>query len=443
MLIYTAHITARITYMLHYFNERLGVDASLTDELDDYLSYNGAKLNYSEERIDAAEFYIKPIGLLQQHFIRKQKIHCFDWHGINAFFQTDDDLGFDVFAAVFFLITRYEEYTEHEPDEYGRYAHWNSLAWKEGFLHQPLVDIWMIELGKRLHAKFSLLITPAYAPASSGRHHSSFRFLPTYDIDIAWSYKHKGFWRNVGASLSHPTTIGERVSVLSGKRKDPFDSYDWINELHQQYALAPIYFFLVARDQSEYDKNISPAKPALQQLIRSLGANASIGLHPSVQSNVNKTLLTKERDELQRIIRKQTRLTRSHYIRFHLPHSFRELIAAGFTDEYSMGYGTVNGFRASTSHAYLWYDLEKEEPTSFRIHPFAYMEANSFYELHHSPAEALDEMKKLCAEVKKVNGTFITIFHNHMLGTDPMFQGWKEMYQSFVECIAERNEPKN
>jgi hypothetical protein len=436
MLIYTAHITARISYMLHYFNERFGVDASLTDKLDDYLSYNGAKLNYSEERIDAAEYYIKPIGLLQQDFIRKQKIQCFEWNGINAFFQTEDDLGFDVFAAVFFLITRYEEYTEHEPDEYGRYAHWNSLAWKEGFLHKPLVDIWMIDLGKRLQSKFSSLITHH---SSFITHHSSFIFLPTYDIDIAWSYKHKGFWRNVGALLSHPSTITKRISVLSGKAKDPFDSYEWIHELHQQHALDSIYFFLVAREQSEYDKNISPAKPALQQLIRSVASNATIGLHPSVQSNVNKALLAKERDELQRISRKQIKHTRSHYIRFHLPHSFRELISAGFTDEYSMGYGTVNGFRASTCHSYLWYDLENEKSTSLRVHPFAYMEANSFYELHHSPEEALDEMKKLCGEVKKVNGTFITIFHNHMLGTDPMFQGWKEMYQNFVEGISQRN----
>mgnify|MGYP006187986767 FL=1 len=422
MLVYTAHITPRISYILQYFNEQLLVDAELTDDVEHYRSYTGNKLNYSDERIDAAEFFIKPVGLLQQNFIRKQKIQCFDWNGSKAFFQTDDDLGFDVFAAVFFLITRYEEYTEYEPDEYGRYAHWNSVAWKEGFLNQPLVDIWMISFGKLLQTKFSSLIT----------HHSSFTFVPTYDIDIAWSYKHKGFWRSVGASLNHPSSISKRLSVLNGKEKDPFDSYDWINRLHQQYELNPIFFFLVARDKSEYDKNISPAKLPLQQLIRSTASKASIGLHPSVQSNVNKTLLLKERDELQWISRMEIKHTRSHYIRFHLPHSFQELIAAGFTDEYSMGYGTVNGFRASTSKSFLWYDLEKEEATSLRIHPFAYMEANSFYELQHSPEEALAEAKQLADEVRKVGGTFMTIFHNHMLGTDPMFHGWKEMYENLV-----------
>ena len=81
MLVYTAHITPRISYILQYFNEQLLIDAKLTDDIDRYRSYNGAKLNYSDERIDVAEFFIKPIGLLQQNFIRKQKIQCFDWNG--------------------------------------------------------------------------------------------------------------------------------------------------------------------------------------------------------------------------------------------------------------------------------------------------------------------------------------------------------------------------
>jgi hypothetical protein len=220
--------------------------------------------------------------------------------------------------------------------------------------------------------------------------------------------------------------------VLSGKEDDSYDSYAWLQQLHEQCELKPIYFFLLAKHNSEYDKNISPAKTALQQLIRSTTTHANIALHPSTQSVTNEKLLKQEKEMLQWISRQTITATRNHYIQVHLPHSYRTLVANGFTDEYSMGYGTVNGFRASTSHSFLWYDLEKEETTSLRVHPFAYMEANSFYELHQSLEEALNEMKKLYEEAQKVNGTFITIFHNHMLGTDPMFEGWKEMYENFV-----------
>ncbi len=427
MLVYTPHITSRIKYILQYFNERLFAAAEITDDIETYRSYIGARLNYSPERIDAGEFYIQPAGLLHQQDLRKQYIECFEWKEGIAFFKTEDDLGFDVFSAVFYLITRYEEYFEHEPDEYGRYAHWNSLAWKENILNKPQVDIWLIEFNRVLQTKFTSLTT----------HHSQFTFLPTYDIDIAWSYKNKGFIRSFAASVSKPSSIVKRIKVIAGKEKDPYDSYDWLKQLHEENNLQPVYFFLVAAENSEYDKNISPEKKALQQLVQSTAKQAIIALHPSTQSNTNKELLPKEKNVLQQISGKLITATRHHYILFHLPHSYRELITAGFTDDYSMGYGTVNGFRASTSASFLWYDLEKEETTSLRVHPYAYMEANSFYELHQSPAEALEEMKLLADEVKKVNGRFISIFHNHMLGTDELFKGWREMYEEFVMSTKE------
>lgn len=422
MLVYTPHITSRISYIVQLLHERWQIEAAVTDDKELFQQSNDVKLVYADERIDATSFFIQSTGLLQQHDIRKQRINCFEWEGVKVFFQTDDDLGFDLFSAVFYLITRYEEYLEYEPDEYGRYAHWNALAWKEGFLHQPLIDCWLLKFEEKLKQRFSLLTT----------HHSPFSFLPTYDIDIAWSYKYKGLLKTIGALLKHPSTIGKRLEVLRGKEKDPYDSYTWLQQLHEQYQLQPIYFFLLAKRNSEYDKNISPKKNALQQLIRTTVAASTIALHPSTQSTTNELLLKEEKETLQHITRTAITATRNHYIQFHLPHSYRTLIAHGFTNEYSMGYGTVNGFRASTSNSFFWYDLEKEETTALRVHPFAYMEANSFYELHHSPNEALTEMKQLCAEVQKVNGTFISIFHNHMLGTEPMFNAWREMYENFI-----------
>jgi hypothetical protein len=422
MLVYTPHITPRISYIIQLLNERWQIEVAVTDDLELFQQSNDVKIVYAEQRIDDSSFFLQSIGLLLQHDIRKQHITCFDWSDSKAFFQTHDNFGFDIFSAIFYLISRYEEYLEYEPDEYGRYAHWNSIAWKEGFLHQPIIDVWLMKLEAKLKEYNSSLIT----------HHSSFRFLPTYDIDIAWSYKHKGWVRSIAAAIFQPSTITKRLRVFSGKEKDPFDSYDWLQQLHEQYALEPIYFFLLAQRNSEYDKNISPKKTALQQLISSTAAKATVALHPSTQSTVNESLLKEEKETLQHISRKSITAIRNHYIQFHLPHSYRTLIANGFKDEYSMGYGTVNGFRASTSHSFLWYDLEKEEATALRVHPFAYMEANSFYELHQTPEEALEEMKKLSSEVKKVSGTFITIFHNHMLGIDPMFKGWREMYENFI-----------
>jgi hypothetical protein len=427
LLVFSHHITPRLQYIIDYFNEKLGLHAVVTDDEQLYKAHHSEKINYSSSRITDDELFILPVGLLQEDVIKKHKIECFEWNNTTAFFQTNDDVGFDLFSAVFYCISRYEEYLEHEPDEYGRYAHWNSVAWKNDFLMKPVVDVWLLEFRKQLQSKFSTL-TP---------HNSRFTFLPTYDIDIAWSYKYKGFWRSIAASIKHPSSISERWSVVRGKKQDPFDCYDWLSRLHQTHQLLPIYFFLVAEQRGELDKNISPKQKALQQLIVQTKQVADVGLHPSVHSNTAKECLLKEKNTLQQISRQPVTQSRHHYLQLHVPHSYRELIATGITDDYSMGYGTVNGFRASTSNSFLWYDLEKEEITSLRIHPFAFMEANSLYELKQTPQQALEELIQLTASVKKVNGTLITVFHNHFLGKDVLFAGWKEMYEEFVSAATD------
>lgn len=430
MLIYTSHSTPRIEYIFTYFKEKLFVDLEVTSDSEFFKAYKNSKLNYTTERITNEEFFIQPTGLLHQYTIKKQPVDCFEWKQTKAFYKTDDDLGFDIFSASFYLLSRYEEYLEYEPDEYSRYAHWNSLAWKEDFLNKPLIEIWL--------KKFSELLTHRFTTPNSQL--TTFNFIPTYDIDIAWSFKHKGFWRNLVASILKPASIVQRLKVLAEKEKDPFDCYNWLHLFHSKYELKPIYFFLVAKERSKLDKNSSPKKKHLQQLIQRTKQIADIGLHPSVFSNTAKEYLLNEKNTLQQIARSNITKSRHHYLKFFLPHTYRELIGAGITDEYSMGYGTVNGFRASTSNSFLWFDLEKEEITCLRIHPFSFMEANSFYELHQSPTEALTELKQLYAEVKNVNGTFITIFHNQFLGTDKMFIGWKEMYEEFVHFVIPRNE---
>lgn len=105
-------------------------------------------------------------------------------------------------------------------------------------------------------------------------------------------------------------------------------------------------------------------------------------------------------------------------------------------NDHSMGYGSINGFRASVASEFYWFDLSTNEQTMLRIHPFCYMEANSFYEQKFSAQQAYDEMVHYYHQCKNVNGTFSSIWHNHFLGTDPLYVGWKEMYQQFLELTS-------
>jgi len=268
----------------------------------------------------------------------------------------------------------------------------------------------------------------------------TFSFLPTYDIDEAFSFRHKDLLRNTGGFLRDLFTgnmdrCRQRLQVLKGSQPDPYDSFDQLHRLHEQYQLTPLYFFLLAARKGQYDKNTDPSHEAMQSLVRSHAVKYKTGIHPSWQSGDDPALLNKEKAMLETISGKPVTVSRQHYLRFTLPEGFRRLLAAGITEDHSMGYGMVNGFRASVASAFYWYDLENETSTGLRLYPFCYMDANSFYELRHTPAQALEQLLHYYTEVKKVNGLLITLWHNTFLGTDPRFDGWKKVYVSFLEKL--------
>ena len=427
LLVYT-HITSpRLQYICHFiFRDLLGVEFSITVDSEEFKNYHGPKINYSDAAIPGHGIWIKKHELLFEEIIIPQRILCFELNGTKAFFKTGSaDYPFDIFAASFYLISRYEEYLPHAKDEYGRYAHVNSLAFKEGFLNLPLVNIWVKEFAIKTKEKYSMI----------NIQYSMFKFEPTYDIDIAYSYKHKGATRNIGGFFTSPSL--ERIAVLLGSKKDPFDTYDWLEELHEQNNLQPIYFFLVAERNKKYDKNILPHKDAMWELVERHAKKYEVGLHPSWQSGDDAALLKREKVQLEAMKGGELKTSRQHYIRFNLPQTYQQLIDAGITDDHSMGYGSINGFRASVASSYFWYDLEKEDQTDLRIHPFCFMDANSFYEQRQGPAESLIELKYYYESCKSVDGTLITIWHNNFLGSAKMFAGWKDIYRQFIALVQQ------
>ena len=431
LLIYSDINSPRFKYICDFiFDSLLSSEFLITHDREEFEQAAFPKINYSLSRIGEGAFYLNRYELLNEDNIHPQDTTCFLLNGYKAFFKTtDSDYPFDIFAASFYLISRYEEYLPHEKDIYGRYAHENSLAFREGFLHQPLINIWVNNFSRVLTEK---------VPGMVFRSKKAPSLLITYDIDIAYSFLHKGFKRNVGGFLKSPSI--NRIKVLTGQKKDPFDSFERLDELHQRKELSPLYFFLVAEKNGIYDKNILPKNEALQALIRQHAARYKIGIHPSWQSHESKSVLKKEITTLEHIIEKEQpgkiRSSRQHYIKFELPEDYRQLIAVGISDDYSMGYGSINGFRASVATTFDWFDIKMDAVRSLRVHPFCYMEANSYYEQKYTAGEALEEMLAYYEVCRTNNATMITIWHNHFLGDDPLYKGWKEVYANFLDRVT-------
>lgn len=427
MIILTGNPSPRIEYIFRFVLESvLGYSVRFNEDP----SPGEAVLAYADRPSQIRSIHIVPHGLLTQSDLSAQEINMTHWEELPVFFETGGQIPFDLFAAAFFLVTRYEEYLPHNKDEYGRYAHKESLACRQGFLPQPLVDQWAMKLKEQVTKQF-----PQEVPAFR-----KFSFTPTYDIDHAWLFRHRGLLRTA-AQAAKDILGGDhernrlRLRVLRGKEKDPYDIYEWLDAIHLRYGLKPYYFFPLAIKVRGYDRNISPFKPALKDLLAYHASGYKTGIHPSWRSGDSLSAFNEEFTIYEAITGSAPRYSRFHYIRFNLPEGYRKLIDAGISEDHSMGYGTANGFRASTSHAFYWYDLSVETVTSLKVYPYCWMDANSYYEQKYSPAQAYDELRHYHDVVKKVSGHMEIISHNNFLSSEKGFGGWKEVYEIFLDQV--------
>ncbi len=434
MLVHVPKITDRVVYTFDLLlGDLLGLEYELTSDGDLFKTFEGPKMHYGLDRLCDAPFQ-KAVNLLFERHIKEQDLNTVDFEEVKGIFPVYGKnllMPFDLFAASFYLVSRYEEYLPQVRDKYGRFQAESSWMYENGMLQKPLVNIWVAAFGSRLQTYYPDL------PIKKRR----FSFVPTYDIDAAWAYKHKGLYRTLGSFLVDLTNgdrerIRERHRVLRGKREDPFDSFDFQFELQKEFRLKPIYFILCG-DYDTNDKNISIRKEAFQTLIKKLGDRADVGIHPSFSSYLDINKMQVEINRLSEVLHRPITKSRQHFLRMNLPRSYQKLIELDISDDYTMGFASQAGFRAGIADTFRFYDLENDMVTNLRIHPFALMDGTMRDYLDLDLDASFQLVTKLVDEVKKVGGTFIYLTHNETLGGEKRWRGWPEMYRRMLEYIAQ------
>lgn len=425
MLVLVSKITNRLQYAFDFvFNTVLGVDFELTTQVESFRDFEGAKMSYGANPLWDEPFQ-KAAGLLFECDIYNQDLKPFDFMEIKAMFPVYSQrslMPFDVFAASFYLISRYEEYLPQIRDQHGRFSPQSSCLYQLGILTKPVVDLWIMELAKRLHIEGT---------------HRKYVFQPTYDVDAAWAYLHKGFFRTSGAYLRDLVAgdwkgIGKRNRVLFKHEKDPFDSFDFQFQLQEEFHLRPIYF-IHCGDYDTNDKSISFRNKSFKELIKHIGDYADVGIHPSYSSYLDPIRMQTEVERLSSVLNREVTKSRQHFLRMTLPRTYQCLIELDIKDDYTMGYASQVGFRAGTATTYRFYDLENDMVTSLNIHTFAVMDGTLKDYLNIGLTDSYNTILQLVDEVRKVNGTFIYLTHNETLGGENRWVGWPEMYRKMLE----------
>ncbi len=433
VLVYTPTITNRLKYTFkQLFKELLLVDVKFTSEKEEFQHYIGAKLSYATQPL-GDELFFQSRKILFEKGVIDQEINLSVWEERPCFFEVGErsEFPFDPFAASFYLLSRYEEYLPHRRDQHGRFTAEQSLAYQHKFLNYPIVDFWAMELARVITERFPNYQFPE----------RKFKYISTIDVDNAYAYIGKGFFRNFAGILRslfslNLTELMARINALTYSKRDPYDTYSYLLRQGKRFGFEYIFFFLMG-DYSQYDKNVQVTSSRLKLLIKSIADDAKVGIHPSYFSQEKDGQLKKEVSRLSKIINQEVNISRQHYLRMSLPQTYRWLMDNDITDDYTMGFPSLVGFRAGTCSSFYFYDLDQEVPTNLRIHPFAYMEGTLRHYMKINPEQAMQHIGPIISHVKEVNGQFISLWHNDAVSEVQHWKGWRSVYEAMLKEIYE------
>jgi hypothetical protein len=415
-----------LRYTLDFvFEEVLGLKYQLTLQVDSVDSVDSSipSINYSGQELSGLQ--ISPSSYLRtESFFDTPSGTDKSWNELPVIFEGEGDIPFDLFSAIFFLLSRAEEYDSSFTDEHGRFLAENSWAFRNKVLERPIIDEWVETLKEALKERFGELPFKKH----------DYQWINTYDIDIAYAHLYRPLKRTVGGAVKSGMagdlqSVQKRLKVLAGKEKDPFDTYDYQRDLTHDRASKNIYFILSGGD-GPYDNALDLNHPGMINLIKRLKEVSEIGIHPSYESKDQIEVLRNEISHLESVLGSEIKSSRQHFLRLHLPDTYRNLISCAIENDYTMGFPHHIGFRSGTARAHKFFDLKANQATSLNIFPLQIMDGTLIDYMKLNPEEAIEKVNGVVERTKRVNGVLVTLWHNHILEEG---SPWRRVYEKLAE----------
>lgn len=393
--------------------------------LEEFIAHEGPKISYGKHPL-GNEFFVQEQGLLREHGIESVEIQLKKWGTIPAFFPTNEKsaIPFDIFAASFYLLSRYEEYLPHVKDAKGRFPASESLAFQHKFLELPIVDIWAYKLKTVLQHSFPDLDFPF----------KQMELHTIISVQRPFAYSQKGFFRSflcyfqdfVKGRLKNNFY---RTQVLLGIRKDPFDTFTWIVNIAKRSSSKMTAFFLLG-DNEEYQDSLNTHRKSFQLLVKYVADYKEVGLLYSASSLTKFATLQEEVKRMENTINRNILSAKQSNYFVNLPENYRNLIELEIEKDFTMAYYDTPGFRAGTCTPFLFYDLDFEIKTPLILHPIA-LASTAMQNEKETAIEA--KIQELMQSVGRVNGIFSVVLSNEDFTSKDGNAVWRKVFSETLQ----------
>jgi hypothetical protein len=385
----------------------------------------------------------------------------------------------DIIASSYFLLSRYEEYLRRDVrDEHGRFKGKESLPCRAGFIHRPVVDEYGCLLREWLR---SCGIEVEEPPSRIDK------IYLTHDVDAPFAYR---TWRNIARGLKERQNLFKLLKIKFGDlNKDPYYTFPEIFEyddfnferdnrrfkpdninfnkdsshfdndnlnfkfdnrhiqaLLLELSLLPaqetpvipekLLFFKVGghtiQDRPQYNLRGRDMRQ-LFSLMKEHGYKA--GLHSSYAAGMNPSLISAEKARLEDALGLPITANRHHFLAAREPEDMETLADVGFTDDFTMGYADVAGFRLGTARAVKYINpVTLKLSDTLTLHPLNIMDStlNSAKYMNLTASAAEEYCRNLIIEVSNNYGSLTLLWHNTSFAEDSYL---RDLYIKLIKEI--------
>ena len=323
----------------------------------------------------------------------------------------------DIVAGTYFLISRYEEMIRKDVrDTHGRFPGKESLPYRAGFIDRPIIEEWGTLFRQVLRdAGFTIPETEKKIQ----------KIYLTHDVDQMAHFRNiRGMLGGFLRGIRWPKEGQKALRSFFGNLKyDPWYTFPFLYKLDTglinvlgNERCETISFFRAGGGKTREDKPVSNLLlPDYKTLINyTKRKNITIGLHSSYLAGKNPEVIKSEKQKLDKITNKISTYNRHHFLGSREPGDMQALVDVGITDDFTMGYADMAGFRLGTCRPVKWINPETQKLSELLLHGLTIMDSSLSDKryMYMNAHEAFHYCEQLINTVEGYNGELVLLWHN-------------------------------
>jgi hypothetical protein len=325
----------------------------------------------------------------------------------------------DVFGGSFFSATRYEEIVLSATDRHGRFPATASLAYREGFLDLPVVNMYAELLWACLRWLWPTLERPR----------RTYKVVVTHDVDRPFCVvgrPARRVIRDIGADVKRGDFAlawsRTRSAVMTRSRAAPSDpcyaTFDFLMDQSERLNCTSAFFFIAGDPSHPLDPSYSIEDAAIRRLIARIASRGhEIGLHARYDSYLSPQPIREDFERLQHVaaeagVQQDAWGGRQHYLRWRNPDTWQAWEDASLQYDSTVGFADHVGFRGGVCCEYPVFNLRRGTPLALRERPLVAMDATLCGYMGLGVDRAIECVRELAATCRSYSGELCILAHN-------------------------------